>query len=73
MTAIHEYWYWRDNVKMLTNILDAGDLSTRAYGLILKFYIVYWISYDIRPAKQINSKKDISRAAHCGICIYIWK
>ena len=67
MTASHEYWYWCDKFEMLTNILDAGGLSSRAYDLILKFYIVPWGSYDIRPAKQINSKKAISRAAHCEV------
>ena len=68
MKAIHEYWYWRDKFEMLTHILDAGDLSTGAYDPILKFYIVYWVSYNIRTAKQINSKKAFSRAAHCAVC-----
>ena len=70
MIANHEYCYWQDKVKMLTDILDAGDLSTRAYDPILKFYIVYWVSYNIRTAKQINSKKAFSRAAHCEHLIY---
>ena len=66
MTAIHKYCYWQDKVKMLTDILDAGDLSTRAYGLILILCTVYWISCDIRTEKLMNSKKTFSRATHCG-------
>ena len=50
---------------MFTHILDAGDLSTRAYGLIQKFSTVYRVSYDIRTAKLMNSKKTFSRATHC--------
>ena len=41
MIAIHGYCYWQDKFKMLTDILDAGDLSTRAYGLIMKLYTGY--------------------------------
>ena len=66
MTANHEYCYWQDKVKMLTDILDAGAKSTRAYGLILKFCTVYWVSWDIRTAKLMNSKKTFFRATHCA-------
>ena len=65
MTAIHEYYYWQDKVEMLTDISDAGGLSTKAYGLIMKLSTVYWVSYSIRTAKQINSQKTFSRATHC--------
>ena len=66
MTANHEYCYWQDKVKMLTGILDAGDISTRAYGLILKLCTDYWVSWDIRTAKLMNSKKTFSRATPEG-------
>ena len=66
MAANHEYCYWQDKVKMLTGIMDAGDISTRAYGLILKLCTDYWVSWDIRTAKLMNSKKTFSRATHCA-------
>ena len=65
MAANHEYCYWQDKIKMLTGILDAGDISTRAYGLILKLCTDYWVSWDIRTAKLMNSKKTFFRATHC--------
>ena len=70
MTANHEYCYWQDKVKMLTDILDAGAKSTRAYGLILKFCTVYWVSWDIRTAKLMNSKKTFSRATPEGPTVW---
>ena len=69
MTAIHEYCYWQDKVKMLTDILDAGGLSTKAYGLILKLCTVYWVSCDKRTSKLINSKKTNSLLSHCDMDI----
>ena len=71
MAANHEYCYWQDKVKMLTGILDAEDISTRAYGLILKLCTDYWVSWDIRTTKLMNSKKTFSRATHCVVFVRI--